>query len=427
MILLIFLYIAACCISLVCVSQIYPEYHVFYDPAGLFGAVAIISVFALVSIAFVFAEFSFGYFVGFYLYAMVVGYLWLNHFSQFSYNHALSGLSAAASAVAFLLPALFVRSPIRQIWAPSSGAFDRLLNLILLLAVATLAVGATYNFRFVALENIYDFRDALTFPPILNYLVGMTSNALLPFAFACFLQRRNFWRAAAVLFLLLLFYPITLSKVALFTPVWLVVLVLLSKLFEVRVAVVLSLFAPLAVGAILFVLFKSAAIPYKLAIPYFGLVNFRLIAFPSIAMDYYNDFFSRHDITYFCQIRIVKTLVSCPYQEPLWIVIYKALGIGGNINASLFATEGVASVGPVFAPVAVFACGLVIALGNRLSAGLPVRFILISAGIVPQIMLNVPLTITLLTNGAASLFLLWYLTPRAMFEQKTAGQTAPAP
>jgi hypothetical protein len=34
----------------------------------------------------------------------------------------------------------------------------------------------------------------------------------------------------------------------------------------------------------------------------------------------------------------------------------------------------------------------------------------------PQILLNVPLSITLLTHGAGFLFLLWYITPRSMFE-----------
>ena len=71
----------------------------------------------------------------------------------------------------------------------------------------------------------------------------------------------------------------------------------------------------------------------------------------------------------------------------------------------------------------VFACGLVIALANRLSSGLPPKFILLSGGILAHIFLNVPLTTTLLTGGAAVLFLLWYITPRAMFEQK-AEQTA---
>ncbi len=89
----------------------------------------------------------------------------------------------------------------------------------------------------------------------------------------------------------------------------------------------------------------------------------------------------------------------------------------GNFNASLFSTEGIASVGPLFAPVTVFACALVIAFANRLSAGLPPRFILISSAALPQILLNVPLTTTLLSHGAALLFLLWYITPRSFFPQ----------
>jgi hypothetical protein len=415
--LLVCFHIVACCISLVCVSQIFPEYHILYRPSGLPGAVTIISVFSLISILFVFAEFSFGYLVGFYFFTMVAGYLWLNIFSEFSYNHQLAGLSAAASGMAFLLPALFICSPVRQIWIPSSGAFDHLLSVILLLAVGTVAVGAAYNFRLVVLDNdIYTFRGTLQFPTILKYLIGITSSTLLPFAFACFVERKNPWRAGAALILLLLFYPITLSKLTFFSPVWIVAMVLLSKLFEIRITVVLSLLTPLVVGLILFALFKIGAIPNKAAIPYFSLINFRMIAIPSMAMDYYNDFFSKNDLTHFCQIQLLKLFVSCPYQEPIAIVIYRAFGIGGNFNASLFATEGIASVGAVFAPVATFACGLVIALGNRLSAGLPARFILVSGALLPHILLNVPLTVTLLTHGAAVLFLLWYVTPRTIFE-----------
>jgi hypothetical protein len=97
----------------------------------------------------------------------------------------------------------------------------------------------------------------------------------------------------------------------------------------------------------------------------------------------------------------------------------------GNLNASLFATEGIASVGLVLAPLAAFACGLVISLANRLSSGLPSKFILLSGGILPQVFLNVPLTTTLLTGGTAILVLLWYLTPRAMFEQETTDKSIP--
>jgi hypothetical protein len=107
--------------------------------------------------------------------------------------------------------------------------------------------------------------------------------------------------------------------------------------------------------------------------------------------------------------------MPCAYAEPLSLVMREAYGLG-NLNASLFATEGIASVGPYWAPVSAFACGLVVALGNRLSAGLPSRFVLISAGILPLIFQNVPFSTVLLTHGLLLLFALWYITPRAIFQ-----------
>ena len=243
----------------------------------------------------------------------------------------------------------------------------------------------------------------------------MTYSALLPFAFAGFVAREAHWRAGAVLVLLFLFYPITLTKSTLFAPFWLVAMLLLSRLVETRTAVVLSLLVPVAAGLLLLDLLGAPAVQY------FSIVNARLAAIPSVAMDVYNDFFSRHELTHFCQISLLKSVTDCPYREQLGIVMRKAYGLG-NFNGSLFVTEGIASVGVWFAPVSVFVCGLVIALGNRLSAGLPARFILISGAIMPQVLLNVPLTTVLLTHGAALLFLLWYVTPRAIFEPKTGAE-----
>ena len=412
---LICLHIAVCCISLVYASQFHPAFHMFYDPARLQGAVVVIAALAVVSYIFAVVDFSFGYFVGFYFYTMVLGYLWLNFFSDLPYNHRLGGLSAAASVVAFLIPALFVSSPVRQRYAMSINAFERLLSLILLLAAATILISAVYNFRLVSLTNIYDFRSDIEFPTLLNYWIGITSNGLLPFAFGCFAVRRNHWRAGTTLTLLLLFYPITLSKVAFFTPAWLLGLALLSKFFETKTTVVLSLLLPMLVGVILVALLNKAALPY------FDLVNFRMVAVPSNAVDLYSDFFSNHGLTYFCQITVLKPVMDCPYADQLSIVMANTYMLG-NFNASLFSTEGVASVGLLFAPVSVLVCGFVIALANRLTAGLPARFVLISGGIIPQILLNVPLTITLLTHGAAFVFLLWYVMPRTMFEQRPASR-----
>jgi hypothetical protein len=155
---------------------------------------------------------------------------------------------------------------------------------------------------------------------------------------------------------------------------------------------------------------------------YFFIANFRTLAVPAAAMDVYSDFFSRHDLTRFCHVSILKPFMSCPYTDQLSIVMERAYHLG-NFNASLFASEGIASVGLLLAPLATFACGLVIALGNGLSTGLPGRFVLISGAVFPQIMLNVPLSVAMVTHGLAVLFLLWYITPRAIFEQDGSAPT----
>jgi hypothetical protein len=423
---LIFFHCIICCGSLVYISYFnFPDYftaatfHIFYDPARFYLAAAVAVLFGIVSVVFVYARFSFGYFIGIYLYSTVLSYLWLNCFSDLDYDHRTAGIAAAISAVAFLLPALLISLPIRQTYVLSLRMLDLLVGLILLLGVVTIVVGAIYNFRIVGFEDIYLFRDKLEFPTIINYLSGMLIGALLPFAFAVSAMRRKYWMAGLVLVVLLLFYPVVLTKLVFFTPAWLITFMLLSRFFESRVTAVLSLLLPLLVGLLMGLPITNAAFYLDAAQRYLYTVNFRILAIPAVAMDVYGDFFSRHELTYFCQISILKPFVSCPYHDQLSIVMERTYKLG-NFNASLFATEGIASVGLLWAPVATFMCGLVIALGNSLSAGLPDRFVLISGAVFPHILLNVALSTALLTHGLLVLFLLWYITPGAIFE------TAPA-
>lgn len=386
-------------------------FHIFYDPARLPVAAAVVAAYGLVGVIFLVARFSFGYLVGFYLYSMILGYLWINCFSDFNYDHGLAGWSAAFSAAAFLVPATLIVSPVGRAYKLPVRTFEHLLTLILLLSLATIITGAIHNFRIVAIEDIYRYRDKLDFPAGLRYAIGITTTTLLPFAFACFVARGNIWRAGAVLVLSLLFYPVTLTKFAIFTPVWLVFVAVLAKYFRPRTAVVLSLLLPMLAGLLTAI--------FKVLPTLFYTVNFRMMIIPSNAFDIYNDYFSRHELTCFCQIGFLKPFVPCAYDEPLSIVMNRTYELG-YLNASLFATEGVASVGPMLGPIAAFGCGLVLAFGNRLSADLPPNFVLISSAILPQVFLNVPLSTTLLTHGAGLLFLLWYVMPRAMFERPSA-------
>jgi hypothetical protein len=414
--LLLGLHVIICCVSLTYVAYFYASpIIVAFESARIGPAILVTLPFALAAALFAVSRFSFGYFVGFYLYTVVLGYLWLVEFSVFPYEHRWPAVSAAFSGLFFLLPVLTAASPFRQRFTLSPRAFDRALTAILFVGATTIVVGALFNFRLVGIYEIYAFREDIRFPAPMGYAIGVTSNVLLPFAFAAFALRGYRWRAAAALALILLFYPVTLTKMTLFAPFWLLFLTVLSRSVESRISVVLSLGAPLAVGVLLAVLFEWHMIPYEWMISVFGTINFRMVAIPSLAIDVYNDFFAVHPNTYFCQVSLLKHFVHCPYSEPLATLMNENYQLG-NLNASLFATEGVASVGAALAPLAAFASGLVVAFANRTSAGLSARFVLLSGAVVVQSFLNVPLTIAMITNGTAILFLLWYLTPRCLFE-----------
>lgn len=410
---LVLLHSAVACLSLIKVAAFEPYIH--FSAERVWIAVAVAVAFSVVSLLFAAARFSFGYFTGFYFYTMILGFLWIDVFSEYSYPRLLAGFSAALSLVLFLLPVLFVRAPFRELVTLSNARFEHLLTLILAISIGTIAVAATYNFRLVAIAHIYDYRDALQFPGAVRYLTGWVSSILLPFAFASYWLLGQRWRAVLVLVLLLFFYPITLTKFAFFTPAWLIALAVLSRLLEARASVIVSIFVPMLIGLLVMVV-TGVALNSTLG-RYFDLVNIRMMATASSALDIYNHFFASHPLTWFCQISVLKPLMHCPYQEPLAVVMQNTYGLG-NLNASLFATEGVASAGLYLAPLTALASGLVLSLGNRASAGLPPRFVLMSSGVLPHVLLNVPLSVALLTHGIAILFLLWYVTPRSLFEPK---------
>ena len=120
---------------------------------------------------------------GLYFYNLIFGYMWLVPISTLGYEHLAAMISALLSAIAFLLPAVFICRPAPRIAALSAAAHDRLLDLVLIVGVAIVAVGAFYNFRIVGLAQIYEFREGIEFPALFRYALNMTSTALLPFAF----------------------------------------------------------------------------------------------------------------------------------------------------------------------------------------------------------------------------------------------------
>jgi hypothetical protein len=70
-----------CCVSLALVSDY--QAYLPYNPDRMLYAAAVAAAFSSISLLFVLARFSFGYFVDFYFYTMILGFLWIDVFSQY--------------------------------------------------------------------------------------------------------------------------------------------------------------------------------------------------------------------------------------------------------------------------------------------------------------------------------------------------------
>ena len=398
---LLVLYPAVSCLSLA--SAGIGNRHALHAIAGTFLMAGFVPLFLR-------ARFSFGYLVGFSFYGMITGFVWLTYFSGLEYDHVRARLSAIASLLTFLLPVLFVTAPLRQGIAISPQAMNRLLIFMLGFAAVVLAWNVRYGIALVGIREAETLRAAFIRPAVLNYITGSVIGALLPFAFAYFALQRRYVLAAASIVLIASFYPVLLNKTVLVGAVWLPFLFFMFQMFEPRRAAILSLLLPTAFFLVFYAAAPSGSPVRFLADNAFGLANVRMLAVPSIAMNYYSDFFASHSQTYFCQINLVRSLVDCPYAGQLG-PIFEDRYHAGNLNASLFATEGIASVGPLWAPVSTLLAGLVLSVGNCVSARLPPPLIATSAGLVMQALLNVPLSVAVLSNGLLVLLMLWYITP----------------
>jgi hypothetical protein len=403
-----------------CVSMLVVQHWYAYIPVVHFDDRLLIkaTLNALPSLGLIFvvarSRASFGFALSLYSLTIVIGFCWLAPFSPLAYDKDVGTLSILISTASFILPAIFLALPMPRFFTLSHAMIESLLIVLIVLSAIILAFSSTHHFQLVGVDRIYDYRDQLDMPVVLRYAGGIAVGALLPYAFTLFIMRRRwFWTSLSAL-VLVGFFAVSLSKLALFAPAWLLFLYVLLRFAETRIAVVLSLFVPLSVGLIVMVPRAAGFGDMAFVNPLFGLVNFRMFAIPAISLDLYNDFFAHHPLTGFCQVSWLKPLISCPYTASVAEELASAYHFG-NLNGSLFATEGIASVGPMKAPLTASVCGIVVAVANAMSRHWPQRYVILSAGVALQGYLTIPFSTMLLTNGAGLLFILWYVTPESYF------------
>lgn len=417
---LLFLHLAVIVLSINLVAAAYPLHIEALTKPQLLAAIESTAAIACVAPLFYFARFSFGYVVGFWMYGMVAGFLVISHSTRLPYDQHAARISAAFALVTFLLPVLFLRPnmkfgpALRELW------LDRLLTGLLIFVAGLLVWSSAYGFHFLAYLDSIKVRSETIRPPLLNYLNGICIGAILPFVFACFAIRKRFVMAAISCALALAFYPALLNKTVFFLTPWMIFIFILYRYIHPKAATVLSVTLPMIAGMAVYL----AALPIApLAGLYaLGFINLRLFAIPSSALDYYYSFFSGHPLTEFCQISLLKPLMQCPYSEQLGVVFANEYHFG-NFNASLFATEGIASLGLFWAPLGTFVCGLILSLGNCVSSRLTPVMVAVSSCVIVQVLLNVPLSTVLLSNGCVVLFLLWGVTPKELVDERSTAVT----
>lgn len=404
--LLIWCFLVLLCVSMVLVSRdVSPSFNLRYDHENVLRAALSIGVFCCCVPLLVNIRGIFGFSASFYLLSVTAGYLWLSYFTPLRYDHSAARLFAIASWVAFAVPSLLItQTPtIRGALAPHH--MHLLCSWTVVLSAGIAALGYSSGFHIVGFVEGESLRGTLSFPTWLRYGMTISTGAVLPFCYAWFFTQKRYLLAVTALVVALSYYPIALNKTALLTPFWLIFITVLLKLTSCRTAVILSLLVPMLLGLASQALNQSSS--HDLI---FRVINFRMLAIPSSAIDHYNHFFSTHSLTNFCQITFIGKLFDCALPDQLGTILAHEYATG-NYNASLLATEGIASVGPYFAPLSALLCGILVAAGNYVSSRLDPSFVFLSAGALLQGLMNVPLSTILLTHGGGLLLLLWALTP----------------
>jgi hypothetical protein len=304
----------------------------------------------------------------------------------------------------------------------SQPAYKRLIIGTVALFVVLLGHGMMENFQIVGFDKIYEVRygeDAVS-----TFSFGIVHTYVFSFgglfvALSLLSKRYGFAFIATATYVIC--YGIAQLKTAALGPFWIFYayfcMTKVVKTSMLRYYICLS--APFLFGFTLILLFPDS-ISFgggNLVVFFFtNLINYRLYSIPGEAFTIYTEFFSTHPPTYWSHINGVNFFLHYPYSGSIAEELKKAFDLG-NYNASYLSTDAIAAVGYEGIPLASAALGLVFMLANAAGRGLNRVFLGVTM-IMPAVMLlERPLTTSLLTGGIAFLILYIAWTPRDMIRE----------
>ena len=407
--LLLLVFLGLFFVSLMIVSNVAINFHIStYGRKEGIAAMLVLTV--VIAGAFVFSQFSFGYLVGFYLFAMMAGYFWFNIFGTLGYDRRAALISAIASIILFLAPVLLITRPARRFFTLPHAALDLLPACVFLLSAVVFLLTALNGVRLAGLTDMYKYRATLHHSQLFEYFVGIFYGALLPFAFACSLARKRWLMLLALCALSLLFYTVTLTKVSLFVSSLLIFFAILSAYFEARAAVILSLLIP------------DGRRPACATIQFgYCVRGVRVSELPDAG---HSIDLSRPLLRLFCRSPADPLLPALVHEgdHGLPLLGSTRCRTGELVSFGQFECVAVCDRGGRIGWCAVradFRAGLRPDTCDRQQRQRrPSETVYLCFGRHdPHILLNVPLATTLLSHGLGLLFLLWYVTPPDYFEQ----------
>jgi hypothetical protein len=245
-------------------------------------------------------------------------------------------------------------------------------------AIYLMLLGAFYYtykdiLSFADVDTIYDQRALFAQTEVsifFLYLLGWLSTVLNPyFIFYGLFDRSKLWMLPLGLIGQILIYMAFAGKsfiLALF--VYFLFYWFLQKKGRLLLHRISYVYLSFVMVSVITVYISNGAIEGNFSnVP--ALIYMRGLALPAALTGVYAQYFSFNPYTYFSQMNVVNLFVEYPYPESLGLVVGRFLNngsIGMNANASMWATDGLSSLGPIGIIVIGGIVGIALSFANRL-------------------------------------------------------------
>ena len=240
-----------------------------------------------------------------------------------------------------------------------------------------------YNYSgilsFAGIDTIYDQRSAFAKVDVnifLLYALGWLSTAFNPYFITYGMidktKRWMLWLGIAGQILIYMGFASKGFILILFIYFWFYLAVLKAgRLMPERISYVYLVFAIVSVISAYFAGAEnvSTSTEYGFWPTIASVIYMRALGLPAALTGVYAEYFATNPLTYFSQMNVVNWFVQYPYTEVLGMVIGRFLAGGStgmNANASMWATDGLASIGPIGIVFIGTVVGIALIFANRI-------------------------------------------------------------